>query len=232
VEVLSPVGARALGHELHDLESRGELPCHEPRGVERRTQVGSRQLVEVNDRLARLERGALRGVEAVVVGAAVRRDDQVAARPDHACQLRAPGVLERRREMREDRKRVDGVQLVVAVGQRRRNAREPGVDEGEVGSRPLHQLRVDVAAVDARAGEPVPVARDAAAAHAEVEQALQPTRVDALALQRAAHDVDAHPPLAQEAVYGGGTGDEHDEPLRRECQAVGAGCRCVLAPAG
>src|SRR5690242_8039429 len=140
----------------------------------------------------------------------------MAAGPEHAPQLVAPGELELVRQVCEDGERIDEVELVV-VGV------EPGCEpvvqercEAEVLPAPVDRFQADVAAGDG-AGEAGPVAGDAAAAAAEVEDRL-------VALHGDVRDdrVVGGPAAAEEPFGVGGAGDaDHQTAWGEGRTAVG-----------
>ncbi len=147
----------------------------------------------------------------------MRRDEQPAAGAEHAPQLVAPRELELVREVREDGERVDEVEALVRERERRLEAVDLEAGERQVRAAPVDRLRADVAAAD-RAVEVVPVARDAAAAAAEVEHGVdlgeRHVRGDRVVGGAAA---------AQEPVGVGRPGDAHHQPARRQRRPVDRG---------
>src|SRR5947209_17124508 len=104
-------------------------------------------------------------------------------------QLVAPGELELLREVREDGQGVGGVEALVLEDERRREPVPLEAREGQVAPAPPDRRLVVVAARHARALDVRPVARDAAAAAAEVEQRAELLDSHALSPERVADAV-------------------------------------------
>src|SRR5205823_9952673 len=113
-----------------------------------------RPLVE-HDEVPLRERLALRRGEAIPrrVALAERRDQEMAARPEHAVQLAQPRMLEILREMSHDGEGVNEIEAGVTVRKRRRESVHRHLGEREILVAPRDHLWIDVAPTNARAGQ-------------------------------------------------------------------------------
>src|SRR5439155_3648819 len=102
------------------------------------------------------------------------REQEVSARLEYAATFLHPRVLQILGEVGHGRERIEQIEGRIAVGERWRQVVERGLGEREMLVAPLHHLRIDVASEDARAGQIGPVAENASAPAAPVEQRVDP----------------------------------------------------------
>ena len=102
----------------------------------------------------RSNRSRSSGVESRQVRAAVRRDEQEPAGPEHAAQLVPPRELQVRGQVREHRERVDEVEALVAEDERRLEAVLLEAREREVAAAPVDRRPAEVGARDLHVGRP------------------------------------------------------------------------------
>ena len=118
-EVLRGIAVRALGLQLHEREPLRERLAEIQLRVVRAAEIRPGDVGPAHDQLAALEALALVRRETRQVRLAVRRDEQVAAGPEHAPQLVPPRELEIRGQVREYGQRVDEVEALVVEDERR-----------------------------------------------------------------------------------------------------------------
>ena len=144
-------------------------------------------------------------------------------------QLVAPGELELLREVREDGQGVGGVEALVLEDERRREPVPLEAREGQVAPAPPDRGLVVVAAGHARALDVRPVARDAAAAAAEVEQRAELLDSHALSPERVADAVGPEPAAPEEPRDVGRPRDANAQLCGGNRQPVGRGRRRAVA---
>ena len=142
------------------------------------------------------------------------REEQAAAGAQHPAQLVAPRRLQLLGEVREDGERIDEVEALVRVRERRREPVPVHAREAQVGAAPLHGAGVAVASGGVRRMS-FPVPQHPAATAAEVEHGADLVQRDVRGDR-----VVRGAPAAEEPVCVRGAGDADHQPPRRERRAV------------
>jgi len=124
----------------------------------------------------------------------VQREQDVTARLAHAAQLVQPGLLQWLVQVREHRQRVNEVERLRRIGQRRCKLVQLETGGSEVLPAPRDRQRVIVGAVHLHLAAPHEVAQDASAAAAEIQHVLQSGNVDAVPRERLLDRRGAGPP--------------------------------------
>ena len=101
-------------------------------------------------------------------------------------------------EVCEDRERVHQVERLVGIGKWRRQPRHRDVGEWEMALAPLDHPRVDVDAADARLRQSRPVAQNASASAAPVEQRVELLDWTAVVLEKLAQELGVMTAARQE----------------------------------
>lgn len=159
----------AAGRVLEQAEAWGQALPDEVGRMERATQVGPGRARVPDDEATFLVRLPLFTSESIQIAVPMDREKQQAAWTNDACEFCNPEQLLSLREVCEHRYRVDQVEGIGLIGERRKCRASRDRHEGQVARAPLGKSTVGLGRMNLDLCQVLPVPQDAAAPTPEVE---------------------------------------------------------------